>query len=199
MGWTVWGSHPSGGKIFHAHPDRPWGPYYSNGTTSFPVVKRPGCGVDHPSPSSAEVKRDSTAIHLLCLQAFVAWLGWNLPVPKSFWARITYPMGTADSWNLNDSHIKAIKCQYLNLMPSIWASHCMTVIPDITGQRIRSINLIPNHTETSLYFMLRPNQTCQISQKQPTVQNKKICTKHKICVSLTIWRLMTTLVVVPHR
>ena len=40
-----------------------------------------------------------------------------------------------------------------------------------------------NLTESSLYFTLRPNQTCQISQKQPTVQNlkKKV---HNICISL---------------
>jgi hypothetical protein len=29
---------------------------YIMGTGSFPGVKRPGCGVDHPTPSSAEVK-----------------------------------------------------------------------------------------------------------------------------------------------
>ena len=28
---------------------------YTNGTRSVPVVKQPGCGVDHTSPSSAEV------------------------------------------------------------------------------------------------------------------------------------------------
>jgi hypothetical protein len=33
------------------HPDS-----YTNGRGSFPVVKWPGCGVEHPSPSSAEVK-----------------------------------------------------------------------------------------------------------------------------------------------
>jgi len=29
---------------------------YTMGIGSFPEVKRPGCGVDHPPPSSAEVK-----------------------------------------------------------------------------------------------------------------------------------------------
>jgi len=29
---------------------------YTMGTGSFPGVKRPECGVDHPPPSSAEVK-----------------------------------------------------------------------------------------------------------------------------------------------
>jgi len=26
MGWTVRGSNPGGGEIFHTCPDRPWGP-----------------------------------------------------------------------------------------------------------------------------------------------------------------------------
>jgi hypothetical protein len=34
-----------------AHPTS-----YTMGTGSFPGAKRPGCGVDHPPPSSAEVK-----------------------------------------------------------------------------------------------------------------------------------------------
>ena len=34
-----------------AHPDS-----YAMGTGSFPWVKRPGHGIDHPPPSSAEVK-----------------------------------------------------------------------------------------------------------------------------------------------
>ena len=31
---------------------------YTMGTASFPGVKRPGRGVDHPHPSSAEVKKE---------------------------------------------------------------------------------------------------------------------------------------------
>ena len=34
----------------------PTRPQYTNGTESFSGVKRPGRGVDHPPPSSAEVK-----------------------------------------------------------------------------------------------------------------------------------------------
>jgi len=30
--------------------------YYTMGTGSFSGVKRPGCGVDHPTPTSAEVE-----------------------------------------------------------------------------------------------------------------------------------------------
>jgi len=54
----VRGSNPGGGEIFApletgpgAHPAS-----YIMGTGSFLGVKRPGLGVDHPPPSSAEVK-----------------------------------------------------------------------------------------------------------------------------------------------
>ena len=50
---------PFGGEIFHARPDRPWGPpslLYKEYRVSFPGVKRPRRGVDHPLPSSADFK-----------------------------------------------------------------------------------------------------------------------------------------------
>jgi len=54
----VRGSNPGGGLDFPpaltcpgAHPAS-----YTMGTGSFPGVKRPGRGVDHPPPSSTEVK-----------------------------------------------------------------------------------------------------------------------------------------------
>jgi hypothetical protein len=55
----VRGSNPGGGEIFRTRPDRPWdllSLLYNGYKVSFPGVKRPGRGVDHPSPSSAEVK-----------------------------------------------------------------------------------------------------------------------------------------------
>jgi hypothetical protein len=48
-----------GGDIFRTRPDRPWGPpslLYNGYLVSFPGVKRPGRGVDHPPSSSAIVK-----------------------------------------------------------------------------------------------------------------------------------------------
>ena len=58
-GWTVRGSNPGGGEISRTRPDRPWGPprlLYNGCRVSFPGVKRPGRGVDHPPSYSAEVK-----------------------------------------------------------------------------------------------------------------------------------------------
>jgi len=57
--WTVRGLNPGGGEIFRTRPYRPWGPpslLYNGYCFSFPGVKRPGRGIDHPPPSSAEVK-----------------------------------------------------------------------------------------------------------------------------------------------
>jgi hypothetical protein len=63
--WTVWGSNPSGGEIFHTRPYRLWGPpnLPYNGYRVFPGLKRPGCGVDHPPPTTAEVK-ESVELYL---------------------------------------------------------------------------------------------------------------------------------------
>jgi len=58
-GWKFRGSNPEGGEIFRTRPDRPLGPsslLYNGYRVSFPGVKRSGCGVDHPPPSSAEFK-----------------------------------------------------------------------------------------------------------------------------------------------
>ena len=56
--WTVRGSNPGGDEIFRTRPDRTRGPpslQYNGYHFSFPGVKRPGRGVDHPL-SGAQVK-----------------------------------------------------------------------------------------------------------------------------------------------
>jgi hypothetical protein len=58
-GWTVRGSNAGVGEIFRTRPDRPWGPpsLLQNGyRVSFPGVKGPGRGIDHPPPYSTVVK-----------------------------------------------------------------------------------------------------------------------------------------------
>jgi len=47
------------GEMFRNHPDRLWGPpslLYHWYRAFLPGLKRPGRGVDHQTPSSAEVK-----------------------------------------------------------------------------------------------------------------------------------------------
>ena len=70
-----------GGEIFRNRPDRPWGPLnllYNGYRVSFPGLKRPGRGVDHPPPSSAEVK-ERVELYL-CSPSGPSWpvLGWTL-------------------------------------------------------------------------------------------------------------------------
>jgi hypothetical protein len=51
-----WGG---GGEIFRTSLESPWGPrslLYSGTRLSFPRVKQPRRGVNHPPPSNAEVK-----------------------------------------------------------------------------------------------------------------------------------------------
>ena len=80
-GRTVRRSNPGGGEIFRTCADRLWGPpsLLYNGYGVFPGVKRPGCGVDHPPPSSAEVKeRVELCMHFLS-GPWWSVLGWTLP------------------------------------------------------------------------------------------------------------------------
>jgi len=74
MGWTIWGSIPGGGDIFHTCADRPWGPpsFLYNGYRFFLRVKQLRHGVDHPPPSSAEVKERVEVYLYSPLWAFVA-------------------------------------------------------------------------------------------------------------------------------
>ena len=58
-GWTFRGSKAGGVEIFRTRPYRPWSPHsllYSGYRASFPGLERPRRGVNHPPPSSAEVK-----------------------------------------------------------------------------------------------------------------------------------------------
>ena len=73
-------SNPGGGEIFRPRPDLSWVPpslLYS-GYGIFPGVKRPGRGVDHPPPCSAEVKE---RVELYISGPSWPVAGWTLPLP----------------------------------------------------------------------------------------------------------------------
>jgi hypothetical protein len=58
-GWTVRQWNPGGGEIFRTRPEWPWGSpslLYNGYRVTFPGVRWPGRGFDHPPPSNAEVK-----------------------------------------------------------------------------------------------------------------------------------------------
>jgi hypothetical protein len=68
-GFKFWVSNCGGGEIFGTSPERPWGPpdfLYEEYLVSFQGLKQPGRGVDHPSPSSAEV-RERVELYLYSL------------------------------------------------------------------------------------------------------------------------------------
>ena len=60
-GWTSRGSNPEGCETFRTLPRRPWGPpslLYNGYRVSYPGVKRPRHGVDHPPPLVARLKKE---------------------------------------------------------------------------------------------------------------------------------------------
>jgi hypothetical protein len=70
--WTARGLNPGGGQIFLDGPDRPWGTpsLLYKGCGSFPGVKWPGCGADHPYPSKVGLRKGwgYTSASPLCLR-----------------------------------------------------------------------------------------------------------------------------------
>ena len=80
VGWIVQGSNPSGDDIFCAHPDRPWVPLsllWNWYHASFPGMKWPGRGIDHPLPRSSGVK-ERVQLYLYSLSVS-SWqvIGWT--------------------------------------------------------------------------------------------------------------------------
>jgi hypothetical protein len=80
-GWTFQGSNPGGSELLRTRPDWPWGPpslLYDGYPVFFPGVKRPGRDVNHPLPSSAEVKE---RVQLYLYSPSGPVLGRTLPLP----------------------------------------------------------------------------------------------------------------------
>jgi len=64
--WMVQGLNPNVDKIFCIHPDQAWGPHslpYNKHQVFFPQIQHPGHGINHPPPSSTEVK-ERVQLHL---------------------------------------------------------------------------------------------------------------------------------------
>ena len=86
-GWKVRGSNAGRCDIFRTRPTRHWSPrslLYNKYRISFLGAKRPGRGVNHPHPSSAEVK-ERVELYLN------SSAGRSLPVlSRAFYFRNTY-------------------------------------------------------------------------------------------------------------
>jgi hypothetical protein len=79
--WTIRRSNPAEEEISSTRPHRPWGPPsfpYNGCRVCFPGVKRPGCGVNNPTQSNAEVK-ERVALYLYS-RSGPSWsvAGWTL-------------------------------------------------------------------------------------------------------------------------
>ena len=76
------------GHIFRTRPDRSWTPLsllYNGYRVSFPGVNRPGHGVNHPCPSSVEVK-ERVQLHLYSPSGpSFPVLGRNLSFTGTLW------------------------------------------------------------------------------------------------------------------
>jgi hypothetical protein len=98
-----------GGEIFRTRPYRPCGPpslLYNGYRVSFPGVKWPGRGVNHPPPTSAEVK-EGGAIALLHLWAFVACSRVNFGYSHSRVNDVKRERSSTPSWTTRLTTSKA--------------------------------------------------------------------------------------------
>ena len=80
-----------GRNFSHPSPDRPWDPprlLYNGHRVSFPEVKRPGRGANHPPSPSAEFEE---RVELSCSPSGSSWpvIGRTLPFKSAWWVRIT--------------------------------------------------------------------------------------------------------------
>ena len=107
------------GEIFRTRPDQIWG--LTHFSVSFPGVKR---SVDHPPPSSAQVK-ERVELYLYC-PSRPSWpiLGWTLPLPSIYSttssASPVYHFQSALRASLSSGHpvVLKIMCQMSNLSQS---------------------------------------------------------------------------------
>ena len=103
-------------RIFHNRPDRPWGQpslLYNGHRVSLPGVKRPGRGVNHPPPSSAEVKE---RVELYLYSPTGPW--WHLPrrnLPFTFFLPIPRGLPSIHIVRITESLL------YIILLPRGWS------------------------------------------------------------------------------
>jgi hypothetical protein len=85
-GWAVRGTSPGGGEVFRTPPDWLWGPpspLYNGCWVFLSGVKWPERGVNHQSPSSAEVKEIVELYLYSASGASLSVLGWTLPLTRT--------------------------------------------------------------------------------------------------------------------
>jgi hypothetical protein len=134
MGWTVQGSNAGGSMTFCTHPDRPWGPpslLYNGYRVSFSGVKRTGRGIDHPTPSSTDIKERVRLYLYSPSELSEPALGWTLLLPYVY-------SGTGICSKSHDQRYRIRKsCHFQKTIILRRLYLCLTAL------RIRSINISP--------------------------------------------------------
>ena len=122
--WIVRGSNCGEGEIFRTRPDQIWcSPtfLYIVHRVSFQRVERSARGVDHPPPSSAQVK-ERVELYLYC-PSRPSWpiLGWTLPLPSMYsmissaTSRVYHSQSALHSpWSSRHPAVLKIVCQMSN-------------------------------------------------------------------------------------
>jgi hypothetical protein len=108
----------------------PWGPpsfLYSGYRVSLPGVKRSGRGVNHPPPSSAEVK-ERQELYLFSTSR-LSWLvlGWNSPLNVFYWASL---------WNLIESPALLSGTPIMLVLPIPWWHNTNRSARDLIFRRL---------------------------------------------------------------
>jgi hypothetical protein len=129
------------GEIFRTCPDRLREPprllLYNKYRVSSPLVKGPGRGVDHPPPSSVEVK-ERVEVYLVYLSV-PSWqvIGRNLPFPwDQFQSAECFNSSPATLVSLHLLHLSLIKLSdRFQFTTNLWHSGHADIHQDISGGR----------------------------------------------------------------
>jgi len=86
------------------------------GVGSFPGLKRPGRDVDHPPPSSAEVKERVELYLYSPLWAFVACSGVNFTFTFTFTLSFTFTFSSFTCFESLKAHNQEVSCKESGIM-----------------------------------------------------------------------------------
>jgi hypothetical protein len=133
MGWTVRGSKSGGGEILRTRPDWPWDP-----TRSFPGLMRPERDVDHPPPSSTEVKE---RVELLLPWAFMASSKMNFTLHSLISVYSLKCSATDESFfsllrnKLNSEYITYNLTTFHKICIRLWVEQNSGLLQDVSGRK----------------------------------------------------------------
>jgi hypothetical protein len=163
-GWKVQGSNLGGGEIFRICPDRTWGPpnlLYNGQRVSLPGVKRPVRGVDHPTPSRAEIiERVHIYLYSCCVVVacsrdtftFHTLMSLTFSPKHTTISRIKSQDALSKFWQ--NSRRDAVKCGKPAHLLSVWGTKAANV-DDKTLQQVCQVNPLTSELNPSAQCCLQ--------------------------------------------